>query len=287
MSAPGPPDPEPAPRARARRADVSQLFEALQRTTTEQAKVVTNSVGIKLVLLPAGRFLMGSPADEPGHRCNEEPVHEVTLTQPYYLGVTPVTQEQYAAVLGRNPAHFHPGNGGSLLHPVETVSWEEAAEFCRRLSALPAEQQVGRRYRLPTEAEWEYACRAGQLTAFAHGGELSPEDANFDSAARGDDRPPVGQTTRVGAYRSNLFGLADVHGNVWEWCADWFRSDYYRQSPPRDPPGPSAGTYRVLRGGSWRHQAATCRAAYRNALAPHHRDRFTGFRVLSPAAPAG
>jgi formylglycine-generating enzyme required for sulfatase activity len=139
---------------------------------------------------------------------------------------------------------------------------------------LPEERAVGRVYRLPTEAEWEYACRAGTRTAFASGEELTPEDGNFSTPDA-----EATQTTRVGSYRANLFGLYDLHGNVWEWCADWYRGSYYKSSPPRDPAGPPAGEFRVLRGGSWRSQALTCRAAYRNALAPHHRDRYTGFRV--------
>lgn len=283
MSAPDPPEPEFG--TKSKRVNVSKLFEALKRSTTEQAKVFTNSVGIKLALVPEGRFLMGSPPEELGHRSNESPVHEVTLTRPFYLAVTLVTQEQYAAVMKCSPSHFSPSSGGSPTHPVESVSWLEAAEFCARLSSRPAEKEAGRAYRLPTEAEWEYACRAGKLSPFAYGHELIPEEANFDCSARNDagaDRPPAGQTTRVDSFRTNLFGLFDMHGNVWEWCADWYRADYYRTSPPRDPPGPTTGAFRVLRGGSWRHQAATCRSAYRNALAPYHRDRYTGFRVLSP-----
>jgi formylglycine-generating enzyme required for sulfatase activity len=261
-------------RARPRRPDMQQVFDVLQRQAPEQAKVVTAAGGLKLALIPAGTFLMGSPDTEPGRRENESP-HEVTLTRAFYLGVCPITQEQFAAVTGRNPAHFHAKNGGGPQHPVESVSWDEAVAFCERLSALPGERAAGRNYRLPTEAEWEYACRAGTRTAFAGGDELGPADANIAA----DGSP--GQTTPVGAYRANLFGLCDLHGNVWEWCADWYRGGYYRASPPRDPAGPEQGEFRVLRGGSWRSQPATCRAAYRNALAPHHRDRYTGFRVVA------
>src|SRR5205807_6124391 len=139
----------------------------------EQPKLLTNALGMKLALVPAGTFLMGSPEDEPGHRFNEGPQHEVVLTQPFYLGVHPVTQEQYERVMDSNPARFNRGGGGGPDHPVENVSWDDAAAFCRRLSELPAERQAGRAYRLPTEAEWEYACRAGTATPFSAGPALA------------------------------------------------------------------------------------------------------------------
>src|SRR5438874_1324950 len=160
----GPPDEPFQPRPRTRRADVSQLFETLQRKTSEQAKSVTNSIGMNLLLVPAGSFFMGSPEDEIGHRSNEEPYHEIMLTTAYYLGVAPVAQEQFRVVMGRNPSHYHPENGGSWQHPVEMVSWNDAVEFCERLSNRPDERSAQRTYRLPTEAEWEYACRSGMQT---------------------------------------------------------------------------------------------------------------------------
>jgi formylglycine-generating enzyme required for sulfatase activity/serine/threonine protein kinase len=272
-----------APRARARRADVWQLFDTLEKKAPERAKTFTNSVDMKLVLIPPGTFHMGTPEDEPGCRENEVPHHEVTLTRSFYLAVTPVTQQQFLRVMGHNPAHFHPDNGGSPEHPVENVNWESAVEFCRRLSALPEEKQAGRMYRLPTEAEWEYACRAGTDTPFCYGSALSSTQANFDGGFPFGDAA-VGRfaqkTTRVGQQAANNFGLYDMHGNVWEWCADWLGSTYYKESPKRDPRGPEAGRYRVLRGGSWRNHATTCRAGYRNGLAPRLKDSATGFRVV-------
>jgi formylglycine-generating enzyme required for sulfatase activity len=274
---------ESSGRLRPRRSDVWQVFDALEKPEAEVAKLLTNSVGLKLVLIQAGSFAMGSPPTEPGRCAKEGPQHEVTLTTPFYLGVYPVTQEQYQKVSGRNPSRFHADAGGGPEHPVENVTWEDAVEFCRRLSALPAEREAGHAYRLPTEAEWEYACRGGTTTAFCYGDTLSSTQGNFDGAFPYGDAPrgPAAQkTTRVGLYLPNLFGLHDMHGNVWEWCSDWHDSDWYRHSPRRNPQGPSTGQFRVLRGGCWRSHAATCRSAYRNGLLPKGRDRYTGFRVV-------
>jgi formylglycine-generating enzyme required for sulfatase activity len=274
-------------RARIRRPDVRQLLDALQQEAPEQPKLLANSLGLKFALIPAGVFLMGSAETEAGRRCNESPQHEVAVTRPFYLGLYPVTQEQYEKVTGVNPARFNRDGGGGPDYPVEQVSWLDAVAFCKKLSALPEEKEAGRVYRLPTEAEWEYACRAGTTTAFGHGAMLSAAQANFDGAFPygGVDRgESAGKTSRVGAYPANNYKLHDLHGNVWEWCADWFHDSYYRRSPRNDPPGPASGQFRVLRGGCWRSHAATCRAAYRNALAPHHRDIYTGFRVVATLA---
>ncbi len=270
-------------RLRQRRSDVWQVFDALEKPEQELVKLLTNSLGVKLVLLQPGSFLMGSPPTEKGRCAKEGPQHEVQLTNPFYLAVYPVTQDQFQRVMGKNPSRFQAPAGGGPEHPVESVTWDEAVEFCRRLSALPPELEACRTYRLPTEAEWEYACRAGMTTAFAYGDTLSSTQANFDGAfpfgeaARG---PAAQKTTRVGSYPPNHFGLCDMHGNVWEWCADWHDSDWYRRSPRRNPTGPPAGQFRVLRGGCWRSHAATCRSAYRNGLQPQGRDRYTGFRVV-------
>ncbi len=244
---------------------------------------LTNNLGMKFVLIPAGTFEMGAPQTEDCIRDNECPPHEVTLTRAFYLSIHPVTQGQYAKLMGRNPAKFSPKQGGSLGHPVENVTWEDAIAFCRTLSGLQEERQAQRVYRLPTEAEWEYACRGGTQTYFCFGDSLSPTQANFDGqfpfgnhpAARG-----LKKTTPVGSFPPNPFGLYDIHGNVWEWCADWLSGLYYQISPQRDPRGPSQGKYRVVRGGSWRNQAITCRSSYRNGLAPQLKDSATGFRVV-------
>ena len=263
------------PPGRPRRADISQLFESLQREEKPQARSLTNSVGIKLILIPAGTFRMGSAPDQLGARPNEAPVHEVILTQPFYLSVTPVTQVQYRQVMGVNPARFQPAAGGGPEHPVESVSWTDAMAFCRALSERDEERVARQQYRLPTEAEWEYACRAGTDTVFAMGDELIASSANFESGA-----DMLRRTSKVGAYPANNFGLLDMHGNVWEWCQDWYGEGYYSASPSRDPQGPAEGKFRIVRGGCWRSRAGTCRAAYRNALMPHNRDPYTGFRVV-------
>ena len=265
----------PTPRRRGRPVEMDALYGRLQETAPVLAKTRTNSAGIKLVLLPEATFQMGSTLAEQHHRLNEGPLHEVILTQSFYIGIHPVTQEQYQRVMGKNPARFGREAGGGPDHPVEQASWEDAVLFCRKLS--DAERSDGLTYRLPTEAEWEHACRAGTSGLFSVGDALTSAQANIN----GD------KTSRVGTYTANNFGLFDMHGNVWEWCADWYGEAYYRQSPQRDPQGPAAGEMRVVRGGSWRSQASSCRAAYRNALVPHNRDPYTGFRVMAVMAPLG
>ncbi len=276
---PDPPERREAARPRGRRADVLDLLDALQRQAPERPKLLVNSVGMKLVLIPAGVFRMGSPDDEPGRRDNEGPQRETAITAPFYLGACPVTQEQYERVLKVNPSRFHAGAGGGPDLPVESVSWDDAVSFCRALSELPEEQEAGRVYRLPTEAEWEYACRAGTETAFGVGPTLAAGAATFDAG----DAPPQGPAP-VGGCAANAWGLFDMHGNVWEWCADWYAAGYYRKAPRNDPKGPNVGRFRVVRGGSWRNHAATCRAAYRNAYLPGNRDAATGFRVAATVA---
>ncbi|MDB5313799.1 MAG: pkn1 8 [Gemmataceae bacterium] len=272
-------------RTRSRVIGRDALFAPLTQTAVEQPKTLTNAAGMAFVLVPEGTFEMGSPADEPDRRSNEGPRHEVVIGRPFYLAVHPVIQRVYQMVVGRNPSKFTTGNGGGPDHPVEMVSWDDAAAFCRQLAELPEERAAGRTYRLPTEAEWEYACRAGKRDSpFGHGSTFSADLGNFDAVYPYGDAPAgaaVGRTTPAGRYPANAWGLHDTHGTVWEWCADWYAEGYYAKSPARDPAGPPTGRFRVLRGGSWRNQAAACRAAYRNALAPHMRDSATGFRVVS------
>jgi formylglycine-generating enzyme required for sulfatase activity len=244
---------------------------------------LTNAVGMKLVLVPPGTFWMGSPQMEAERQDDEGPRHQVTITRPFYLGVNPVTQREFQTVMGYNPAHFTEDKDGGPHHPVEQVSWEEAVEFCRRLSALPDGASGRRVYRLPTEAEWEYACRAGTKTRFYWGHVISTANANFDAKRSRDPQAYVpfhwGQTAGVGGYLPNEFGLYGMHGNVWEWCGDWYGEDYYQHSPERDPQGPDGGTLRVLRGGSWFAGGAGCRSAVRHAMPPGEREDDCGFRV--------
>jgi formylglycine-generating enzyme required for sulfatase activity len=259
------------------------FFPAAKGTAPSErpsGEAVVNSLGMRLVPLPAGPFLMGSAeADAPPE---ERPPHRVTLSRPFYLGAFPVTQREYAAVMGVNPCDLAEANRGGPDHPVEYVSWDEAVEFCKRLSARPAERRAGRVYRLPTEAEWEYACRAGTETAFAFGPSLSSCQANFDGRCPhggGPRGPYLDRTSPVGSYPPNAWGLYDLHGNVYEWCADWFGPTYYAHSPARDPAGPAAGEGRVLRGGSWRVSGWYCRSALRYRSAPDMGLVSFGFRV--------
>lgn len=270
-------------RRSARKVDLSKVLDEVLVSGPAAAgpKTLTNSLGMTFVLVPPGKFMMGSPADEPGRRANEGPVHEVVIGNAFYLAAHPVTQSAYLAVLGKNPSRFNAAEGGGPDHPVESVSWIEADAFCRKLSARPEERAAGRSYRLPTEAEWEYACRAGGSTPFAFGNSFDSTHGNFDSVHPygGENAAKVGHTSPVARYPASAWGLHDMHGNVWEWCSDWYGEAYYATLPLRDPSGPTEGKFRVLRGGSWKNQATACRAAYRNALAPHQRDSATGFRV--------
>jgi formylglycine-generating enzyme required for sulfatase activity len=251
---------------------------------------ITSSIGMKLVRIKPGKFTMGSPAEEVGHQAREGPQREVTITKPFYLGVYEVTQAEYRKVRGTNPSYFSPTGGGKVLvagqdttrFPVETVSWAEAVEFCKKLSDLPAERRARRVYRLPTEAEWEYACRAGTSTPFAFGKSASSKQANFNGFSPyggGAPGPSLNRPCAVGSYKPNAWGLFDMHGNVYEWCADWHGEDYYRTGPTRDPRGPEKGEYRILRGGSWANTASICRSAERQLGSVGGRANFIGFRV--------
>jgi formylglycine-generating enzyme required for sulfatase activity len=241
------------------------------------AKRIDNSIGMRLVRIPAGTFLMGSPSGEPG-RYADEHQHRVRITQAFYMGAFTVTQDEYEKLMGDNPSSFAPGGDGKKKvkgestgsFPVESASWQDAKRFCEKLSALPKEKSAGRVYRLPTEAEWEYACRAETTTAFHFGTSLSSTAANFN----------LGRTGPVGSYKPNKFGLYDMHGNVWQWCADWYGERYYRESPEADPRGPDRGEQRVLRGGSWQDYTRDLRAAVRGRQAPDQRSDIIGFRVV-------
>ena len=215
---------------------------------------ITNSIGMQLVPIPVGEFLMGSAEDCPLGDPDEEFQHRVRISKPFLLGMHQVTQRQYERVTGENPSHF---KGNEL--PVEHLSWKEALRFCEMLSSLPAERQACRRYRLPTEAEWEFACRAGTTTPFNTGHTLKPDQARFSSTSRSSPR----QTATVGSYQPNAWGIFDMHGNVWEWTADWFSADYFRESPVDDPQGPATGTHHTLRGGSASVNVQECRTTIR------------------------
>jgi len=232
-------------------------------------KELVNSVGMKLILMPVGEFKMGSNDGA----ANEKPVHAVRITKPFYLGGTEVTQAEWEAVMGANPSNFK-----GAKRPVEQVSWDDCQEFCRRLTERDRKANKipkGATYGLPTEAEWEYACRAGSATKYCYGdaentlGEYAWYEANS------------GKTTHDAAQRKpNAWGLYDMHGNVWEWCQDWYGENYYGQSLGQDPAGPANGQYRVLRGGAWLYDPACCRSAIRTGYSPADRYFYFGLRVV-------
>ena len=226
-------------------------------TTSSEPKIVSNSIGMKLARIEPGTFTM---------RIGLE-AHQVTLTKPYYLGVCEVTQEEYRRVTGKTPANFK-----GPKNPVEQVSWEEAVQFCRKLSTLPEEKAAGRVYRLPTEAEWEYACRAGSTSKFSFGDDESKlgEYAWFVENSGNKTHP-------VGEKKPNAWGLYDMHGNVWEWCSDWYETN--RNSDLTDPVGPPSGSQRAFRGGGWHRENMGCVSASRTGLDPSLRHYIIGFRV--------
>jgi formylglycine-generating enzyme required for sulfatase activity len=229
-------------------------------------------LSMDMLWVKPGTFEMGSPSSEKD-RDDDETQHTVTLTSGFYLGKHEVTQAQWEKVMGSNPSYF---KGAS--RPVEKLSWNGASAFCEKLTEL--ERKAGRlpegmSYQLPTEAQWEYACRAGTETRFAFGDELTAKDANFDKN--------VGETSDVGKYPANDWGFHDMHGNVYEWCADW--SGDYPRGATRDPVGPATGSVRVWRGGSWHFTAYYARSALRFRFVPDLSDFFLGFRLsLRPPA---
>jgi formylglycine-generating enzyme required for sulfatase activity len=280
-----------------------------------EKEIVANSLGMKLVLVPAGKFLMGSPKNEED-RLDDEQQHEVEITQPFYLGKHEVTVGQFKAFVKdtsyRTEAETD-GKGGRAFdgkefvnkpeftwkrihfaqaddHPVVVVSWNDAVAFCAWLS-----KKEGKTYRLPTEAEWEYACRAGTTSRFNTGDKeddlkaagniadaaLKMRWADAVWAVKWDDGFPF--TAPVGTYQANAFGLHDMHGNVWEWCSDWYGEDYYGKSPRQDPHGPGTGKERIARGGAWSTQPKFCRSAFRDWHEPGYSSDCVGFRVAATA----
>jgi formylglycine-generating enzyme required for sulfatase activity len=214
---------------------------------------------MKLKLIEAGEFMMGS---EKGKE-NEKPVHKVKITRPFYIGVYEVTQAQYEKVMEENPSYFKGPN-----RPVERVKWDDAVLFCMKLS-----EKEGVKYGLPTEAEWEYACRAGTTTEFYWGDEM-------DERYAWNHRNPEGRTHDIGKKKPNAWGLYDMSGNAWEWCSDWYGGDYYEDSPKEDPRGPRSGIYRVNRGGIGGYSPILARCAYRGLQAPGSACNIDGFRVV-------
>ena len=234
------------------KAEIQSQGEAVQKA----GEVVTNEFGMKFAWIPAGTFMMGSPESEEGRSPNETS-HKVTITKGFYLGIYTVTQEQWEAVMGGNPSTTK-----GAKFPVTDVSWKDCWGFIKKLNA-----KTGYVYRLPSEAEWEYACRAGTATAYSYGDYMTMNDANFDGES----------IEAVGSYKPNAFGLYDMHGNVWEWCEDCYGD--YPAGAGTDPKGPAKGECRVLRGGSFYVNASLARSSYRVFNSPSYRGYLYGFRL--------
>jgi formylglycine-generating enzyme required for sulfatase activity len=223
-----------------------------------------SGVKMELVLIQSGEFEMGSNDGDP----SEKPVHKVKISKSFYIGKFDVTQAQYEKVMRKNPSQF---KGDSL--PVESLTYADAEEFCKKASKL-----AGRPMTLPTEAEWEYACRAGTKTMYNTGDTVAALDQAAWYKSNSEDK-----THPVGQKKPNLWGLYDMHGNVWQWCRDWYADDYYSKSPAADPDGPAQGTARVLRGGSWNDDAG-CKSARRYKTSPGDHNGLFGFRVVMAAS---
>ena len=233
-------------------------------------KNFTNSIGMKFVWIPPGSFMMGSPKEEKERQDNETQ-HKVTLTKGFYMGVYTVTQEQYETVMGKNPSFFK----GEKNLPVESVSWDDCQEFVKKLREKDKDKKA---YRLPTESE--YSCRAGTKTPFHVGETISTEQANYNgNFTYGDGKKAKSRDkmTPVGSFPANAWGLHDMHGNVWQWCEDWYGD--YPQKDVVDPQGAGKGQFRVLRGGCWYRHPVYCRSADRSRDEPDYRSRSCGCRL--------
>ena len=230
------------------------------------ADSMINSLGMEMLLLPSGAFTMGGDWDAEQADENELPQHAVAFKRPFYMGKFTVTQSQWQALMGHNPSEFTRAD-----RPVETISHEAAWAFITRLNA----QEKTHTYRLPTEAEWEYAARAGSQSAYCYGAEINrlTEFAWFQNNSGGTTHP-------VGQLAPNAWGLHDMHGNVHEWCADWYHRNYYAESPSQHPPGPPKGVARVLRGGDWGSEAWYCRCAIRSLSSPQRHSPRVGLRLV-------
>ena len=250
------------------------LFQwGCQKDKPSNQKFFTNAIGMEFVYIPKATFTMGSPPDEP-KRHHDEVQHPVALLTGFYMSTTEVTQGQWHKVMGDNPSEFM--ECGEQC-PVESISWNDVQNFIKQLNKI----EENKTYRLPTEAEWEYACRAGTDTPFSYGKCLSTEQANFDGRTPLDECPRGKyreRVTPVAKFPPNPWGLYDMHGNVWEWCQDWYGT--ILPGPATDPTGPSSGKYKVVRGGSWFSLDDDCRSANRDRSAPNLGLNFIGFRLV-------
>ena len=249
-------------------ADESKVADgAAKLPRKEFSAELGNGVKLEMVLVPAGSFKMGSPDTDKDAYSAEKPQHEVRITRPFHLGKYLVTQQQWEVVMGNNPSRFK-----GPRNPVEKVSWDDCRQFLTKLNTMTGAKKG--EFHLPSEAQWEYACRAGSSTKYCFGdeesglGEYGWYDANSS-----------GTTHAVGEKKPNAWGLFDMHGNVWEWCRDGYDDEYYTRSPADDPAAPARGSFRVIRGGGWYYGAKTCRSASRFISGPGFRYHVLGFRV--------
>ncbi|MCP4378678.1 MAG: formylglycine-generating enzyme family protein, partial [bacterium] len=229
-------------------------------------------VKIKLIRIPAGKFMMGHPKPKKPRRDNKGHQREVTISKAFYMGMTEVTQAQYQSVMCKNPSKFK----GSQK-PVEMVSWDDAMAFCAAMS-----KKTGRAVRLPTEAQWEYACRAGTKTLFSFGNDDKDMDAHGWHKDNSDRK-----THPVGQKKPNAFGLYDMHGNVWEWCRDYYDDKFYAKAKNVDPENTTKAIYRIFRGGSWLYGPMFCCAAFRGWQSNVSRGDSLGFRVVVVSGSGG
>jgi formylglycine-generating enzyme required for sulfatase activity len=308
---------EPALAAVRRAAETSSVPEAAARAQILARTILLGcrksiTTGLETCLIDPREFQMGSPSNERGRR-PDETLHTVRIDHQFLLGRYEVTQDEYKKVMKVNPSWFSETGGGkdkagernTNRFPVEQVSWFDAIEFCNQLSqadGFPEYYSVtdlksdgntissatvkivgGNGYRLPTEAEWEYACRSGSPGPFHTGRTLTGDEGNFKMIVSigygSSEKPGLGRTGKVGAYKANGWDLHDMHGNAAEWCWDWYDKDYYGTSLKANPIGPEKGDHRVVRGGAWMGPDSSCRSASRFWLAPSERKEYVGFRV--------
>ncbi|MDO4629959.1 MAG: SUMF1/EgtB/PvdO family nonheme iron enzyme, partial [Planctomycetia bacterium] len=250
--------------------ELKEKYAPLQVEAGKRMVKTVDGIEYAFRYCPPGVFMMGSPSSET-NRIYDELLHMVTLTKGFWLLETQVTQEMWKFVMGKNPSNFI-----GAQNPVEHVSWNDCLNFCTKLS-----QKIGMKISLPTEAQWEYACRAGTTTPFNFGSTLNGDKANcygrhpYGTGTKGTYH---GKTVAVKSYAPNAWGLYDIHGNVCEWCQDWYGA--YPTNSVTDPMGPRSGSRRVIRGGGWNHYALYCRSACRNNCSQEDRDRNLGLRVL-------
>ena len=261
---------------RKRQEEVKRAKEEAEKKRAEEQKkreipkTYTNSLGMEFVLVEAGEFMMGAVPQDKKAYVYEEPQHKVRITEPFYIGKFPVTQEEWEKVMGNNPSYFQKAGKKA---PVETVSWNDCQEFIKKLG-----KKEGKTYRLPTEAEWEYAARGGGAAGsyvYTYGDDAGKlgDYAWYDDNSSGTTHP-------VGQKKPNSIGLYDMMGNVWEWCEDCFDEDFYKNSPSADPKGVENDEYRSIRGGSWYYFARNSRLSYRNNYDPDNRNFSFGVRLV-------